>query len=161
MRNVLSIFRDFIELGLDRDSLTEYYNKRVGDSCLSKKSLIIIRTEKEERSIIYLTTGLTINIPEKWFNFFSQLNVHSGHQLGEGWKSPSTVEKAIMNLCDFFNKIDVTPGSTIRSDYEDYILSDLSLLNTRIPEIRKILEEFDLDLGPIVVLSKPDVEIQL
>lgn len=165
MNGVLGVFRDFLELGLDTEKLKKKV-QRLGDTCISKEDFVILRSEKYDRTLIFLTSGQKMVIPESWFSLFGQFNTHSGEVVNHWSKKDVELETeedkiglSIIYLCKLLSGLDIGFCSTI--DWISVKTWLTKIQKTGTLELREELREHGINLDPILVKRSMEEDIEL
>lgn len=162
---MLGVFRDFLELGLDTEKLKKKV-QRLGDTCISKEDFVILRSEKYDRSLIFLTSGQKMVIPESWFSLFGQFNTHSGEVVNHWSKKDIDIETeedkiglSIVFLCKLLSGLDIGFCSTI--DWPNVKTWLTKIQKTGTLELREELRRHEINLDPILVKRSMEEDIEL
>ena len=165
MNDVLGVFRDFLELGLDTEKLKKKV-QRLGDTCISKEDFVILRSEKYDRTLIFLTSGQKMVIPESWFSLFGQFNTHSGEVVNHWSKKDVEIETeedkiglSIVYLCKLLSGLDIGFCSTIDWINVKSWLVRIQKIGTH--ELREELRDHGINLDPILVKRSMEEDIEL
>ena len=163
MNDVLGVFRDFLELGLDTEKLKKKV-QRLGDTCISKEDFVILRSEKYDRTLIFLTSGQKMVIPESWFSLFGQFNTHSGEVVNHWAKKDIETEEdkiglSIVYLCKLLSGLDIGFCSTI--DWINVKTWLTKIQKTGTLELREELRRHEINLDPILVKRSMEEDIEL
>lgn len=165
MNDVLGVFRDFLELGLDTEKLKKKV-QRLGDTCISKEDFVILRSEKYDRTLIFLTSGQKMVIPESWFSLFGQFNTHSGEVVNHWSKKNVELETeedkiglSIVYLCKLLPGLDIGFCSTI--DWPNVKTWLTRIQKTGTLELREELRRHEINLDPILVKRSMEEDIEL
>ena len=112
---------------------------------LIKDPYIIVRCDGIDMKVLYLYSGLTINIPWKWIDTFRSYNVQYGSQALDIGSSGSELDKFIYNFLMLLIYLDNKKG-------DDFLGTIYQICRTGTEKFRKMIsDELGEEYDPITL----------